>query len=149
VDKPQNLGFLLKDVSRLYVERFEQHAEAIALTLMQCKVLVNLERSEGASQARLAELIGVEPMAMVRLLDRMDEDKLIERRADPADRRARQLYLTARARPLLDEIWRLATLVRTEMFAGASRADREAFIRVLGKSHENLLALEREPAGSE
>jgi DNA-binding MarR family transcriptional regulator len=143
MDKLQNFGFLLKDVSRRYVERFEDHARSLSLTLMQCKALVRLEREEGVSQARLAELVGVDAMAMVRLVDRMEEDRLIERRADPDDRRARRLFLTAKSRPMLDEIWRLAALVRAEMFAGVSKADRDCFIRVLEAAHGNLSAFER------
>ncbi len=142
--RPQNLGFLLKEVSRRYVARFEAHARALSLTLMQCKVLVHLERTEGASQARLAEITEMEPMMMVRLLNRMEEDKLIERRSDPADRRARKLYLTSKAKPLLEEIWRLAALVRGEMFGDVPKADREVFARVLEKARDNLCALERD-----
>ena len=144
--RPQNLGFLLKEVSRRYVGRFEAQARALSLTLMQCKVLVHLERTEGGSQARLAELTEVEPMMMVRLLNRMEKEKLIERRSDPADRRARKLYLTAKAKPLLEEIWRLVALVRSEMFAEVPKADREVFARVLEKAHANLCALERDSA---
>ncbi|MET0291932.1 MAG: MarR family transcriptional regulator [Steroidobacteraceae bacterium] len=144
MDKTHTVGFLLKDLSRLYVQRFEEHAKSISMTLMQCKVLVNLDRSEGVSQAKLAEMVSVEPMAMVRLLDRMEEDDLIERRPDPADRRARQLYLTRKAKPKLDEIWRLAAVVRTEMLEGVSKSDRDIFLRVLDAAHANLSALERE-----
>ena len=108
MDRLRNFGFLLKDVSRRYVLRFEQHAAEMSLTLVQCRALIRLEKNEGVSQARLAELIDVEPMAMVRILDRMEADGVLERRPDPDDRRARRLYLTAKAKPLLEEIWRLA-----------------------------------------
>ena len=145
VDRLKNCGFLLKDLSNRYVLRFEQHARAISMTLMQCKVLVHLEKSEGASQAKLAELTGMEPMMMVRILDRMEADHLLERRADPADRRARRLYLTKKAHPLLEEVWRLAEMTRAEMFAGVNKADRETFLRVLERMHENVCALSDEP----
>src|ERR1022692_1912304 len=88
MDRLRNFGFLLKDVSRRYVLRFEQRAREILLTLPQCKALVRLEKNEGVSQARLAELAEVEPMTMVRILDRMQADGLLERRPDPADRRS-------------------------------------------------------------
>src|SRR5580692_3315259 len=101
MDSHRNFGFLLKDLSRRYVQRFEQHARDLSLTLPQCKVLCKLEPNEGMSQARLAELAEIEPMTMVRIIDRMEADGLLERRADPADRRARCLYLTKKARPLL------------------------------------------------
>jgi MarR family transcriptional regulator for hemolysin len=146
VDRLKSFGFLLKDVSRRYVLRFERHAAEISLTLVQCRALTHLEKNEGISQARLAELTEVEPMAMVRILDRMETDGVIERRPDPDDRRARRLHLTARAKPLLEEIWRLAALTRAETFAGIARAERESFIDVLERLDSNLLALEALPA---
>ena len=148
MDRLKNFGFLLKDLSSRYVLRFEQHASAISLTLMQCKVLVHLEKSEGASQAKLAELTGMEPMTMVRILDRMEADSLLERRADPADRRARRLFLTKKAYPLLEEIWRLAEMTRAEMFAGINKADRETFLRVLQRVHDNVCAVSNAPVQS-
>lgn len=135
MDRLKNFGFLLKDVSRLYVARFEQRASAISLTLNQCKALAELERNEGVSQARLAELTGVDPMAMVRILDRMESDRLIERRPDPADRRARRLYLTEEGKPLVAEVWRMAEQTRAELFAGIGKEDRLVFMRVLGQLH--------------
>lgn len=142
----KNFGFLLKDVARRYVLRFEQHASEISMTLMQCKVLVHLEKNEGASQARLAELADMDPMMMVRILDRMETDKVLERRADPDDRRARRLYLTRKATPLLAEIWRLGDVTRNEFFGGVSKADREVFMRVLEQIHRNACSLGSEPS---
>src|SRR6266851_4092841 len=125
MDRTRNFGFLLKEVSRRYVLRFEQRAREISLTLPQCKALVRLEKNQGVSQARLAELAEVEPMTMVRILDRMEADGLLERRPDPADRRARCLYLTAKAKPLLDEVWRLSDTTRAEVFDGIGKQQRE------------------------
>jgi MarR family transcriptional regulator for hemolysin len=142
MDRFKHVGYLLKDVSRRYVARFERHAEQVSLTLTQCKVLLHLSRNEGASQARLCELTDLEPMMMVRILDRMEADKLLERRADPQDRRARQLYLSRKAASLLDEIDRIMEVTRSEIFAGVSKADREAFLKVLEHIHENACALE-------
>jgi DNA-binding MarR family transcriptional regulator len=137
----RNFGFLLKDVSRRQVQRFEQHARALSLTLSQCRTLVRLSENEGASQARLAMLADVEPMTMVRTLDRMEADGLVERRADPADRRARRLYLTARGRPLVEEIWKLSDRTRAELFAGIGARERQAFMEVLERIHANARAL--------
>ena len=142
MDRFKNVGYLLKDVSRRYVARFERHAEEVSLTLMQCKVLLHLSRNEGASQVRLCDLTDIEPMMMVRILDRMEADKLLERRPDPADRRARRLYLTRKATPILDEIDRIMEVTRNEVFAGVSKADREAFLKVLEHVHQNVCALE-------
>jgi MarR family transcriptional regulator for hemolysin len=151
LDRLRNFGFVLKDLSRRYVLRFEQRASEISLTLPQCKALVRLEENEGASQARLAELADVDPMSMVRILDRMEADGLLERRPDPADRRARCLYLTRKAKPLLKEIWRLSELTREEVFSGVSNTQRDAFMDVLERMHANVCQLQdrpREPVSS-
>src|ERR1700749_3384356 len=93
-DRLRNCGFLLKEGSRRYPLHFEQRARAFGLTLSQCKALVRLEKNQGVSQARLAELAEVDPMTMVRILDRMEADGVLERRPDPADRRGRRLYFS-------------------------------------------------------
>jgi len=142
MDRFKNVGYLLKDVSRRYVARFERHAAEVSLTLMQCKVLLHLSKNEGASQVRLCELTDVEPMMMVRILDHMEADKLLERRPHPADRRARRLYLTRKAAPILQEIDRISEVTRNEIFTGVSKADREAFLNVLEHAHENACSLE-------
>src|SRR5690349_19064432 len=144
MDRLRNFGFLLKDVSHRYVLRFERRARGISLTLPHCKVLVRLQKNEGVSQARLAELADIEPMTMVRILDRMEGEGLLERRADPSDRRARRLYLTRKAWALLHEIWHLADLTRAETFAGISRQDRDAFMGTLERLHRNVCALDEQ-----
>jgi MarR family transcriptional regulator for hemolysin len=141
-DRLRNCGFLLKEVTRRYVLRFEVRAREISLNLAQAKTLTRLEKNQGVSQARLAELAEVDAMAMVRILDRMEADGLLERRLDPADRRARCLYLTAKAKPILSEIWRLSDEIREELFAGVGKADREVFMSVLVRIHDNLSTLE-------
>jgi len=137
MDRLKNFGFLLKDLSQRYVARYEQRASAISLTLTQCKALAELEKNEGISQVRLAELTGVDPMTMVRILDRMESDQLIERRPDPEDRRARRLYLTDKGQPLVAEVWRMAELTRGELFSGIGKEDRLVFMRVLEQLHAN------------
>ncbi|HEY6482176.1 MAG TPA: MarR family transcriptional regulator [Steroidobacteraceae bacterium] len=146
-DRRRNFGFLLKEVSRRYVLRFEELAAAIPLTLSECKVLVRLEENEGVSQTRLAGITDIEPMTMVRLLDRMAADGLLERRPDPEDRRARRLHLTAKAKPVLEQIWQLSDATRAETFAGVSRTDRERVISVLERMYANLCTLQEGRVG--
>ena len=134
----RNFGFILNDVRRRFVERFEERAREFSLTLPQCRVLATLFRNEGASQAKLAQLADVEPMTMVRILDHMEKEGLLERRVDPQDRRARCLYLTNSAKPLLDRIWRLADLTSSEAFAGIGAGERAAFFAVLERIQANL-----------
>jgi MarR family transcriptional regulator for hemolysin len=142
MDRRGKFVFLLTDLSRRYVLRFEQRARDESLTLPQCKVLVHLENNGGVSQAKLAELADVDPMTMVRILDRMEADGLLERRPDAADRRARCLYLTRKAKPLLDKICRWAGQTRAETVAGIDAQEYEAFIGLLELMHSNVYALD-------
>jgi MarR family transcriptional regulator, transcriptional regulator for hemolysin len=138
----RSFGFLLKDVSRLYVRRFEQRAAALDLTLPQCRALVYLAMHEGVSQVRLAELTDIEPMTLVRILDRMESDGWLERRRDSADRRARCLHLQVKAKPLVDSIWELVELTRAEAFAGISQQQSRMLIDLLAKVRDNIALLE-------
>jgi DNA-binding MarR family transcriptional regulator len=104
-------------------------------------VLSYLQHNEGISQSRLAELTDTDPMTLVRLLDRMAADGLIERRVDPADGRAHCLYLSPGADSVLAQIWRHADRSRAESFAGLSAADRAQLVQLMQRVHANLDAL--------
>lgn len=138
MDPLRNLGFLIKDVARLYQLNFERNAGGLNLTLAQCKVLCYLQRNEGISQVRLAYLTDTDPMTLVRILDRMEGDELIERRPDAADRRARRLYLQSSAIPVLDEIWRVSDCARAQSLAGLSETDRAQLMSLMQRVHGNL-----------
>jgi len=142
VDRLQNFGFLLRDVTRLYVRHFERHARELELTLPQCRVLGHLSRNEGISQARLAELTETDPMTLVRLLDRMQQDQWIERRADPADRRAHCLYLREGAKPIVNRMWKFADEARQEALAALSGTEREQLIALLERVQQTLSSLD-------
>jgi MarR family transcriptional regulator, transcriptional regulator for hemolysin len=118
----RGFGFVLRDVSRLHVRRFEQRARALGLTLAQCRVLLYLVDHAGISQTKLAELTDIEPMNLVRILDRMQADGWLERRSDPADRRARCLYLEAKVSALVDAIWRLVIRPATRDLQASHRS---------------------------
>jgi DNA-binding MarR family transcriptional regulator len=141
MDRLRNFGFLLKDVSRLSGHNFEREAIALNLTLAQCKVLIYLQRNEGISQVRLAELTDTDPMTLVRILDRMERDGWVERRPDPCDRRARRLFMKPSADPVFNEIWRVADRARAAALAGLSAAERTQLIGLLERVHVNLTAL--------
>src|SRR5713101_9085060 len=113
MDLDRSFGFLVHDVARLFGRRFNQRALLfLGLTRAQCKVLGYLARNEGINQAGLADLLEIKPMTLVRQIDRMEQQGWIARRPDPADRRARLLYLAERARPILARILDVAAEVK-------------------------------------
>jgi MarR family transcriptional regulator for hemolysin len=139
MDLDRSFGFLVHDVARLFGRRFNQRALLfLGLTRAQCKVLGYLARNEGINQAGLADLLEIKPMTLVRQIDRMEEDGWIERRPDPADRRARRLVLTEKARQILARILDLSNEVRTEAFVGLSEAEGRYLIDLLARVHGNL-----------
>ena len=137
----RTLGLVLHDVARLLRKRFELRARAadLPLTRAQWSVLAHLSRQEGLNQSALAQIMEIEPITLVRLLDRLQAAGLVERRPDPADRRIRALYLTPAAHPLLERIWTLAAVVREEAMAGLSEAEREQLMGTLLRLKGNLL----------
>lgn len=142
MDRLRTIGFLINDVGRLYRRRFEHRAKALGLNLVECKALGYLSRNEGINQIRLADLIELEPMTLVHLLDRMEKAGWVERRPDPRDRRARCLYLGAKAKPVFTAIWRMADETRNEALTGLSERERETFAAMLERIRSNLLGFE-------
>jgi MarR family transcriptional regulator for hemolysin len=138
-------GYMLKDTAKLYVQRFEERARELGMTLPQCKALVYLSRAEGMSQVELASSAEIDPMSMVRILDRMELDGWVERRADPNDRRARQLYLMPKSKPLLEAIDRVSNATRDEALAGFSKQEAESLIQALERVRYNIAALQPLP----
>jgi MarR family transcriptional regulator for hemolysin len=134
-----NFGFIVHDVARLLSRRFNDRAVVrLGLTRAQCRLLGYLARNEGINQAGLADLLEIKPMTLVRQIDRMEDSGWIARRPDPADRRARRLYLTERAWPILSRILAVSDEVKSEAFVGLSDAEGHALIEQLRRVHANL-----------
>lgn len=139
----RSLGFLLGDVSRLVRKRFDMRARELGLTRAQWRVLAWLRRREGINQKELAEILEIENITLTRHIDRLEAQGWVERRRDPSDRRAWNLYLNPKVRPVLDRLRKLSGITREEVLRGISEAESEHFIDTLLKMKENLLALER------
>jgi MarR family transcriptional regulator for hemolysin len=142
------LGFLLHDVARLLRKRFEQHARELGLTRSQWQTLAYLAPNEGIQQAALAELLEIEPITLVRILDKLEARGLIERRPHPIDRRCKLLHLTEASRPLIGTIRALGETTRGEALAGLSGQERLALAHALATMKSNLLEACGLPAGS-
>jgi MarR family transcriptional regulator, transcriptional regulator for hemolysin len=140
LDLDRSFGFLVNDVARLFGRRFDRNGRRLGLTRAQCRTLGYLTRFEGINQAGLADLLEIRPMTLVRQIDRMEEAGWIERRPDPADRRARRLFLTAKARPILGRIWNVANETRDEALALLSPPQAETLIELLHRVHATLSA---------
>src|SRR5215469_18671628 len=100
----REFGFMLNDVARLLRASADHKAAQFGITRARWVVLVRLERSEGLNQTELAEMLDLQPITLTRLLDKLCDSGLIERRPDPDDRRVKRLFLAPAARPLLEHL---------------------------------------------
>jgi DNA-binding MarR family transcriptional regulator len=119
-DPDSTFIFALHDLARTMKLYADQRAAQFGMTRAQWAVLAKLERSEGLKQSELAELLDVQPITLTRLIDRLCDNGLIERRADAEDRRAKRLYLTAAAKPILEKLDELRTDITDIVLSGYS-----------------------------
>jgi len=147
--KDNTFAYLLHDVTRLMRKHFDRRATRLQLTRAQWRALKLIRRHEGLSQAELAEHLDMEPIAVGRVIDRLQKTGYVERRADPADRRRWCLHLTTRADAVIDEMEVIGSDLRDEALRGVDAADFEAMLRVLARLKDNLAALDHEGAGHE
>ena len=134
----REFGFMINDVARMLRTYADYKASQFGITRAQWVVLVRLDRFEGLKQAELAEMLDLQPITLTRLLDRLSECSLIERRPDPNDRRAKLLYLTPKAKPLLEQLGDLGEELMTTALAGVEREHVEMMVTKLAIVKENL-----------
>lgn len=137
-ESTDRLGFLIHDAQRLMRKRFEARAAAHGLSSSQWRLLATAVKGEGVAQARLAELLEIEPISVSRLIDRMEEGGWVERRADATDRRVRMVFPTQKARTIFLEIKAIVHEVYEEAMSGLSTAQRQALIDGLKTVVTNL-----------
>jgi MarR family transcriptional regulator, transcriptional regulator for hemolysin len=135
-------GFLIHDVARLLRKNFNRRVQSFGLTQEQCRVILHLSRCEGIQQVDLAELLEIKPITLARLLDKLQENGLIERRRNPDDRRAFRLHLTHDAHAVLERILDLGAATRADANRRVSRADLEKMFSVLSRLKANLIDAE-------
>lgn len=137
-DGIDRLGFLIHDVQRLMRKRFEARASGLGLSSAQWRLLVRVAKEDGVAQARLAELLEIEPISVSRLVDRMEEGGWIERRSDAADRRVRMIFLTPKASDAYAVIKSIAGEVYEELLVGVKPEARRVLIEGLEAMVRNL-----------
>ena len=133
-----NLAAVLADTARLMRRSFDARARQIGVTRPQWRVLSVLRRSEGINQGGLAELLEVEPITVCRMVDRLQEAELVERRPDPVDRRSWLLFLTPKAQDLLGLLRPLAEEMLDEALEGVGEDDRAILFNSLDRMRRNL-----------
>lgn len=135
----RSTGFLLRDNSRFMKAAFNERVSG--LTQAQWGALARLSRHQGLNQVGLADLLEVQPITVARLIDKLVGLGVVERRPDPNDRRAQQLFLTGKAQPLLDQMWEAGDEILDHAYAGFTEEERMQCVEMLVRMRNNLARL--------
>lgn len=139
----ENIGFQLSRLPRLWRAVIDERLAPLGLTQTRWVTLYHLWRlGDGQPQCDLARAIGVEAPSLVRTLDQLSEQGLVERRPCDQDRRTKRVYLTAAATPLLERIDNVVREARNEMLAGLDETEVTTLADLLSRIEDNGLALQ-------
>jgi MarR family transcriptional regulator for hemolysin len=144
----ETFAFEIVETARVIRRDFDRRAAVLGTTRAQWRVLVRLTRQDGARQVDLADALDVEPITLCRMVDRLEESGLVERRRDETDRRAWRIHLTDKAEPVVAELQSLADGFYADMLDGIGEADRAVAGRVLERIRDNLGAVEAKAKAS-
>jgi DNA-binding MarR family transcriptional regulator len=141
LDLKRQLIAQLVESSRLLRNFIDHRAKSRGTTRAQWIVLFRLRQQEGLSQVDLADVLELQPISLVRLLDRLVEHGLLERRHDPKDRRANRLFLTARGRQLVDDLDSLRDAIATDVMRDMSSETVETTLHALRDIKDRIKSL--------
>ncbi len=141
-DLSHRFGFLVNEVGRLYGRQFDQLSrEELGLSRAQCRLIGQVAYSEtgrAPTQAELAHLLDLTPMAVATLVDRLESAGWITRRPSETDRRANAIALQPRAESALDKAMAVSDRVQEGALAGFSVAERKQLVAMLQRVRANL-----------
>jgi len=140
-EPPENVGFIIGDVSRMLRTVYDRRVEPLGLTRAQWRVLARINRNEGCTQTELAAELEIEKPTLGRLIDRLQANDWVERRADENDARTKRVFLTSRAQPVLKKMYSLADDVLDAAFSGLTRDQADQLLQSLLHVKSNLSEL--------
>jgi MarR family transcriptional regulator for hemolysin len=147
LDLKKQLVTQLVESSRFLRNYIDHRAKGRGTTRAQWIVLFRLRDQEGLSQVDLADVLELQPISLVRLLDRLVEHGLVERKHDPRDRRANRLFLTSAGRQLADDLDSLRESIATDVLQDVPDAAIEISLKTLRDIKERIKTF-AEPSGS-
>lgn len=147
--KTENISFayLLNDVTLLFRKHFDRRAVKFGLTRAQWRATKMLHYRPGLRQTELAELLEMEPIAVGRVIDRLQAAGFVERRADPKDRRAWRLHTTEQSRAVIDDMELIARDLRKDATRGIEHDELQQALAVMARIKDNLLVLDQAEGG--
>ena len=138
IPEQSSLGFLISDTKRLTGKLFAGYLSDYPLTLAQARALLGVARYQGIRQVDLAEWLDIQPITLARMIDQLAEIGYVERRADPKDRRAFQLFLLPAAEPTIKFFADKSREFQQQALAGLTEAQIDILFAGLNQVRTNL-----------
>ena len=135
------IGVVIADVARLLRTAFDRRVRALGITRAQWLVLTRLHRHPGASQSELAEMMEVERASAGRMIDRLEANGWVQRRAERRDRRIKRVHLTREAERVHRRIWRVAEATVEDALADLSTQESAQLMQLLSRVKQTLVAV--------
>src|ERR1700722_7357617 len=145
LDLKKQLITQLIESSRLLRNYVDHRAKSRGTTRAQWIVLFRLREQEGLSQVDLADVLELQPISLVRLLDRLVEHGLVERRSDPRDRRGHPPFFTPKGRQLADDLDSLRDAIAVDVLRDVPAAAIETSLKTLRDIKERIKTLGEPP----
>lgn len=137
-DSKRNIAVRLNVLARLMRNRFDRQVASLNVTRSQWSMIVVVARHPGATQRTIAEVLEMSEASAGRLIDRLCAEGLLQRQERYDDRRARAVYLTPAAEPLLAKLSEIGRNGEQEIFRGFSEAELNTLEDSLDRIYRNL-----------
>ena len=137
----QHIGVVISDIARLLRTEFDRRVRKLGLTRPQWLLLSRLHRHPGASQSELADMMEVEKATAGRMIDRLEANGWVERRAEPGDRRVKRVYLTAAAKREHERMWPVAEATVEDALADLSATESRQLFDLLTRVKRTVVGM--------
>jgi MarR family transcriptional regulator, transcriptional regulator for hemolysin len=138
-DKRRAIALRFTVLARLLRNYFDRQVSGLHVTRSQWAMIAVVARHPGATQRVIAEALEMSEASAGRLIDRLCADGLLERRDRDDDRRARAVYLTEAAKPLLEKLATIANDTEERMFTGFSGEELDRLQSYVDRIYANVL----------
>jgi len=131
-DFENSVGFIVNNTAKAFQKALDAELRKnVGVTISQWRVISTLVRQSGLTQKEIADKVGIEGSTLVPIIDKMEENGLVERKSDSKDRRINRIFLTKKSEATVDSITDVALELRKIIYKGLSQEKLESVNAVL------------------
>jgi MarR family transcriptional regulator, transcriptional regulator for hemolysin len=134
----EEIEFLICDTANLWRRLLNSQNKSIGITNIERRIIINVDRNPGISQIELAHLLDIEPQNLIRPLDKLVTENLIEKKPGISDRRSNRLFVTKQGYPILTQINKIVDVIRPVALVGLSNKEIDEMKKNILRIKKNL-----------